>query len=209
MSDIPEQPPMSERFDSLLWELLNTGQGINEYELMRYLSKQGFSEFTPNLDPLMLFRAHFLLFHLLYRLQDQWAFVGRGWLSIHTTDIHLLTTGGSSMPAYETQQQVFEEDSVKSYYLDYREFLSTQEEDVLNLLDAFWQKMASHSMQPINEQARLQAMQTLGLQGQSVSKQSVTLQFRNLCQQHHPDKGGDAHVFRQICEAKELLLQEL
>ncbi|WP_040724812.1 DNA-J related domain-containing protein [Thiomicrorhabdus sp. Kp2] len=209
MSDIPELPPLPERFEALLWELLKTRQSISEYELLRYLSEQGLSDFKPDLDPLTLFRAHFLLFHLLYRIQDQWFFESRGWLSIHTTDIHLQEMAFSPKSVERTPQEVHKDDPVKAYYLDYREFLNTQEEDVLGLLDDFWKKMASHPIYPINEGARLQAQQTLGLENQIVSRQSVKLQFRNLCQQHHPDKGGDAQVFRQICDAKEILLQGL
>ena len=87
MSDISELPTLPEHFESLLWELLKTRQSITEYELMRYLSEEGFPEFKPDLDPLTLFRSHFLLFHLLYRLQDRWFSENRGQLNIHTTDI--------------------------------------------------------------------------------------------------------------------------
>ena len=213
MSDIPELPPFPERFESLLWELLKTRQSLSEYELMKHLSEEGFSEFTPDLDPIILFRAHFLLFHLLYRLQDRWLSENRGRLSIHTTDIHLqemdFAANSVKDSIQNSRQALLEDDPVKSYYLDYSEFLNTQEDDVLSLLGDFWRRMAGHPIHPIGEEVRLQAQQRLDLEGQTLSIQSVKLQFRSLCQQHHPDKGGDSQIFRQICDAKELLLQSL
>ncbi len=213
MRDTPELPPLPERFESLIWELLKTQQTIGEYQLMRTLSEEGFSEFKPDLDPLIMFRAHFLLFHLLYRLQDRWLFESRGWLSIHTTDINLqemqFVPSSVKDSRENSRQALLEDDPLKSYYLDYSEFLNTQEEDVLSLLDDFWRKMAGQPIHAIGPEDRVQAQQRLGLEGQTVSLQSVKLQFRSLCQLHHPDKGGDPQVFRQICDAKEVLVQSL
>lgn len=213
MRNIPELPPLPERFESLVWDILKTRQTISEYQLMRTLAEEGLTEFKPDLDPLILFRAHFLLFHLLYRLQDRWFFESRGWLTIHTTDIHLqemaFVSDSVEGSGQGSGQDLLQDDPVKSYYLDYSEFLNTQEEDVLSLLDDFWRKMAGSPIHSIGPKDRLQAQQRLGLEGQIVSIQSVKLQFRSLCQLHHPDKGGDPQVFRQICDAKEVLLQSL
>ncbi|WEJ61664.1 DNA-J related domain-containing protein [Thiomicrorhabdus lithotrophica] len=213
MSDISELPTLPEHFESLIWELLKTRQSISEYELMRYLSEEGFPEFKPDLDPLTLFRSHFLLFHLLYRLQDQWFSENRGLLSIHTTDIHLqeidLAANSEDASQQDSLQAPQVDDSIKSYYLDYSEFLNTQEDDVLRLIDDFWIRMAGYSIQPIGEEVRLQAQQRLDLEGQTLSVQIVKQQFRCLCQKNHPDKGGDPQIFRQICDAKEVLLQSL
>jgi hypothetical protein len=209
MRDTPEWPPLPERFESLIWALLKTQKTIGEYQLMRTLAEEGFPQFKPDLDPLIMFRAHFLLFHLLYRLQDRWLFESRGWLSIHTTDIHLQEMQSVADSEEESRQELLEDDPLKSYYLDYSEFLNTQEEDVLSLLDDFWRKMAGSPIHAMGPEDRLKAQQRLGLQGQTVSIESVKLQFRALCQLHHPDKGGDPQVFRQICDAKELLLQSL
>lgn len=213
MIDTPKLPPFPVRFESLLWEILKTRQSISEYELMKYLSEEGFSEFLPDLEPLALFRAHFLLFHLLYRLQTRWLSENRGRLSIHATEIYLQEMGFSerfvqdSIP--NSRQALLEDDPIKSYYLDYREFLNTQKEDVLGLLDDFWRSMAGYPVHSIGEEEKLQAQKILGLEDQILSMQSVKLQFRSLCQLHHPDKGGDSQVFRQICDAKNLLLQSL
>ncbi len=209
MRDIPDLPPLPERFESLIWEVLNERPSISEYQLMRYLSDEGLPEFKPDLDSLTLFRAHFLLFHLLYRLQDRWFFESRGWLSIHTTDIHLLEMEFVANSAEGSRQDLLEDYPLKSYYLDYSEFLNTQEDDVLSLLDDFWRRMAGYPIHAIGQDVILKSQQTLGLEDQILSMQSVKLQFRSLCQKHHPDKGGDPQVFRQICDAKDVLLQSL
>lgn len=213
MRDTPELPPLPERFESLIWALLKTRQTISEYKLMRTLAEEGFPEFKPDLDPLIMFRAHFLLFHLLYRLQERWLIENHGWLSIHTTDINLqemqYVPSSVKDSRENSRQELLEDDPLKSYYLDYSEFLNTQEDDVLSLLDDFWRKMAGYPTHSIGPEGRLKAQQRLGLEGQTLSLQSVKLQFRSLCQLHHPDKGGDPQVFRQICDAKEVLLQSL
>ncbi len=209
MREFPELPPLPERFESLIWALLTTRQTISEYKLMRTLAEEGFPEFKPDLEPLIMFRAHFLLFHLLYRLQDRWFIENLGRLSIHTTDIHLLVMECVPKSVEGSGQELLEDDPVKSYYLDYSEFLNTQEDDVLSLLDDFWRRMAGTPIHSIGPEGRLKAQQRLGLEGQILSVQSVKLQFRSLCQLHHPDKGGDPQVFRQICDAKEILVQSL
>lgn len=204
-----EVPPIPERFESLVWQILNAEETISEYRLMLHLASKGLEEFKPDLEPLTMFRSHFLLFHLLYRLQDRWHEECRGWLSIHTTDIHLDENSPVANASGNSQSELLNHDPIKSYYLDYNEFLSTQQEDVLGLLDDFWRTMAGEPLQPIDSAAKSNALETLGLEEESLSSQQVKQRFRALCQQHHPDKGGDPKRFRQICDAKDILLSSL
>ncbi len=222
MTKTVELPPLPDRFESLILRVLTAQSTLTEYQLMQQLFAEGLVEFAPDLDPLKMFRAHFLLFHLLYRLQDQWWRDGHGYLSIHTLDIHLQQRSLSDVDVEKALgglgQAMVEEDLVKAYYLDYSAFLTTQQEDVLALLDDFWQRMTDEmsgagipgTSGPIIQQGERQAAQkTMGLEGQSLSQQKVKRQFRVLCQQHHPDKGGDAVIFRRIYDAKTLLLRSL
>ncbi|MDG6773295.1 DNA-J related domain-containing protein [Thiomicrorhabdus sp. ZW0627] len=204
-----EVPPIPERFEALVSQALKAEPTISEYQLMKHLSANGLVEFKPDLEPLTMFRSHFLLFHLLYRLQDRWHEEGQGWLSIHTTDIHLEPDASFSPSSNPLQSQLRENDPIKSYYLDYQEFLNTQKEDVLGLLDDFWRRMAGLPALSIDATSRSEAMKTLGLEEESLSLQSVKQQFRTLCQQHHPDKGGDPKMFRRICDAKDILAMSL
>lgn len=211
MPSFLELPPLHEHFETLILDFLQDENPISEYALMQNLAKQGLTEFKPDLEPLAMFRAHFLLFHLLYRLQDKWAASGLGWLDIHTTAIQF-TPQKFVNNLQVTIQPLSQADSVKDYYLDYSEFLNTQESDVLDLLDDFWQKMGSNfskTSQIHDQQAISKAQKKLDLEGQVLSLQTVKQQFRFLCQHHHPDKGGNPKHFREICEAKDLLLDSL
>ncbi|MDG6777699.1 DNA-J related domain-containing protein [Thiomicrorhabdus sp. zzn3] len=224
-------PPISPQLEDSLWQLLGSGRRWTEYQLMKVLSGQDeeqvvadriFPEFTPNLDSLEMFRSHFLLFHVLYRLQDQWLKAGQGRLHIHTLGIYLQSEtdkreGAESEANAEASQHtagLIQQDPLKSYYLDYDEFLNTQQADVIALLDAFWERMDDKGRFEVNgrsrEQSIQQALNTLDLsQEEAVSAESVNVRFRHLCQRHHPDKGGDAQRFRAICEAREVLIAAL
>lgn len=210
-SDASAGPPISDAFETLIWECLKRGEGIAEYELMQFLSAEGWSEFKPSLDELALFRAHFLLFHLLYRLQDRWQVEGRGRLSIHTTCIQLQKSALDVDADRDSENSagLSKSDPLKAYYLDYNEFLSTQKEEVIGLLEDFWLRLAGHKPVSLKTNTKAEALQILGMVQEDVTPQSVKHRFRTLSQQHHPDKGGDAHEFRQICEARDILLASL
>lgn len=227
-------PPISHQLESRLGQLLGSGEHWTEYQLMKALSGRDggqdkestddavFPEFAPNLNSLEMFRAHFLLFHVLYRLQDPWLKSGKGRLHIHTLGIYLqpeadMDDVGENEAVEKASQSsagLVQEDPLKSYYLDYDEFLNTQEADVIALLDDFWDRMDGRGRPDLNagssEQSIRQALNILELpQEETVSAASVNARFRQLCQRHHPDKGGDAHYFRTICEARELLIASL
>ena len=55
--------------------------------------------------------------------------------------------------------------------------------------------------------SREEAIAVLGLEGQVVDTESVVEAHRRLMQKLHPDKGGSAHLARQLNEAKRVLLQ--
>ena len=67
-------------------------EGLSEYELLSQLRGDSRSGFAPGRseDPQDLFRTHFLLFHLLYRLRDELRREQTGDLEIHTLKIRWL-----------------------------------------------------------------------------------------------------------------------
>ncbi|MDX1346987.1 MAG: DNA-J related domain-containing protein [Thiomicrorhabdus chilensis] len=211
MDSASEAPPISESFETLVWERLQGCESISEYELMQHLCAAGWGEFKPSLDELAMFRAHFLLFHLLYRLQDRWLNQGRGRLSIHTTAIYVHTQPSNLSGESDAAKSagLSKSDPLKAYYLDYNEFLTTQKDDVLSLLEDFWLRLAGQTPVSLKANTKAEALQTLGMEHSAYTPQSVKQRFRTLSQQHHPDKGGDAHEFRQICEARDILLASL
>ncbi|WP_278163880.1 DNA-J related domain-containing protein [Hydrogenovibrio sp. 3SP14C1] len=194
---IPQIPPL---FEEAVYQLLSNGEPIKEYDLMKRLVSLGFDQFTPSLEPLELFRAHFLLFHLLYRLQDKWHTEKKGALNIHTLDIYL-----DSTLKEDTAQKISEIDGVKTYYLDYETFIHTQEQDVIDLIDGFWESLGHKDTLFYSEQEVEKAKQTLEIEA-DITPKKVQTQYRKLSQIHHPDKGGKAEIFHAICQAKEVLL---
>ena len=194
---IPEIPSL---FEEAVYQLLSNGEPIKEYDLMKRLVALGFDQFTPSLEPLELFRAHFLLFHLLYRLQDKWHTEKKGTLNIHTLDIYLDLT-----PKEDTAQKLSEIDGVKTYYLDYETFIHTQEQDVIDLIDGFWKSFGESGTLSYSPKEIQAAKQTLEIET-DITPKKVHLQYRKLSQIHHPDKGGKAEAFHAICHAKEVLL---
>ncbi len=208
---IPEIPT---DLEAALHELLLERGHIKEYDLMKALVDAGFTEFTPDLDPLAMFQSHFLLFHLLYRLQAKWLREGQGWLSIHTLAIELTPPSAISDQAWQNAQQALTiEDGVRDYYLDYNEFLKTQESDVIELIAGFWRDFGQGATTGRTAcQAELSAAKRQLEIHDTTESLTVTLvnrQYRKLSQRHHPDKGGDAQQFHAISEARECLLAHL
>ena len=82
--------------------------GINEYTLINTLKAPPFGLFKDAAlsDPLILFNTHFLLFHCLYKLREQWRLQGVGELDIHATNIVLRAVDTGSQPQQrETHMQ--------------------------------------------------------------------------------------------------------
>ncbi len=205
------QPPLPPQFEEVVYLRLKQGDTLKEYDLMKYLVDQGFSQFTPSLEPLALFRGHFLLFHLLYRLQDKWQQQNKGRLCIHTLETCLKSDQAS---LEQTAFAITESDEIKRYYLDYDTFLTTQEQDVIDLIAQFWQSFGDQSAlskgysdADIHEAKQCLDISTT-LDPENGAK-VVMKQFRILSQVHHPDKGGEAEAFHAICHAKEVLLKHL
>mgnify|MGYP003385993582 CR=1 FL=1 len=177
-----------EEVDGFLGECSQT----SEIELIRHLQSRKVEPFCEfNLSHSQdLFRAHFLLKHALFRLQDlylnQEAFL---------LDISLVRIRRD--PYYQEQASLTAYSSVKAYYLDISHYFETQEEEVNELLNKFWQKFLA-------QDERSAALKTLGLPDDAGHEQ-VKKQYRRLAQVHHPDKGGCETQFKKISAAKNLL----
>jgi len=197
-------PEIPQAFEQALWQRLQNQAVIKEYDLLKHLTEQGFSQFAPSLEPLELFRAHFLLFHLLYRLQDKWAQEGKGQLFIHSLEISINPPNKDLLPSKKSEAKL------KAYYLDYGEFLNTQTEDVLQLMDEFWQAFAQQGFDiSVSDEEIEQAKQKLQIEQIEFDKSLVKQQFKKLSQQQHPDKGGDKESFQELCNARETLLNAI
>ncbi|OGH00017.1 MAG: hypothetical protein A2426_08525 [Candidatus Lambdaproteobacteria bacterium RIFOXYC1_FULL_56_13] len=183
-------------FLDLLYRLLQEHpQGISEWDLVGELRRRRLAPFCAGAleDDLVLFQVHFLLFHLLYRLQGQLAQRGEEGLLVHCLKIRL--TPSEAKPV-GLEPQPF--DGVRDYYLDWSNLESTGPEKVAQMLSQFWRDYQKH-------QSATEAYEALGLEP-TAGLAEVKRRYRSLAHETHPDKGGDQDRFDRITKAKRSLL---
>lgn len=141
-------------------------------------------------DPLNLFRVHFLLFHVLYLLRDVFRDQQAFNLRIHPLLIQLedYLPGDAGM---------VREDPLRAYYLDLDQLATATAESVDEML-----RNAHRAL--VTDDDRNAALRALGLDADA-SQAKVRRRYRELAMEHHPDRGGDAGIFRRIREAMEKL----
>ncbi|MFK5914371.1 MAG: DNA-J related domain-containing protein [Woeseiaceae bacterium] len=173
-------------------ELENHPMGIGEYDLMTNLKSQGYFEFLLQpAQPHELFKAHFFLFHTLYRLQQQLLESKTNHLEIHTLKIQLL--------AYQQGENTLQaDDKLKAYYLDFKNLEDTTEDEVYDLLASFWKKYNKF-------ENRDDALAELELT-EPVDNKTIKKQYRLLIMQHHPDRGGNTQKLQKLNDAIKKLL---
>ncbi len=173
--------------------------GIDEFSLIKALAER----FPDTLfgvpgalrEPLLLFQTHFLLFHALYRLSDRIADQSLT-LQVHALSIRILPgTRSQSQGA-----QLRELDPLRSYYLDWEQWLTTQGEDVERLLNGFRQGGAAVSQEKVTE-----ALAMFGLQ-EPIDARRIKQRYRELMSLHHPDRGGSTALVQDVNHAL-LILQ--
>ena len=165
---------------------------VKEIELIQHLkdlNQEPFAAFDISHSK-DLFRAHFLLKHALYTLQNIYLQDRRYYL-----DITMIWISRNAF--IEGQSAIAPHDSVRAYYLDIAHYFETEEEEVNDLLNQFWRKFLA-------QDDRKAALDILGLPLNADHSQ-VKVQYRKLAQRHHPDKGGCEERFKRISAAKRLL----
>ncbi|MFG1496602.1 DNA-J related domain-containing protein [Saccharospirillum sp. HFRX-1] len=180
--------------DAVANTLAATPAGLSEFELIQQLDREYGSLFPkPNLgDPLLLFQHHFILMHVLYRLQEQWWRASRCLLDIGPLRIAIRPIGEGA------NQQLSSTASLRDYYLNGNNLSRETSDSVQDLLDGFWKRL-------LGEEQRPQALAELGLD-ETADRNTIRSRYRQLANEHHPDKGGDPEKFRRIREAYEQLL---
>jgi len=179
-------------------------QGISEFEIITRLKNPPFEIFSDDAlrDSLVLFQSHFVLFHSLYLLKQQWREQEVGELEILATCIKL-----HPLKQKHAGQNIEEHDNIAAYYLNWQNLLQTEQKDVNDLLDSFWQKMSrSNANMAVSDEALQQARAQLALPLEGkLSADQLKLQYRKLQHEHHPDKGGDIAHSQAIQKAYTLL----
>ncbi|GAB6039329.1 DNA-J related domain-containing protein [Endothiovibrio diazotrophicus] len=177
----------------LLDELRRFPPGRNELQLMRRLEAEALPGFTGRPEPgdsLALFRAHFLLFHALYRLRERLVASGDAGLEIHCMNSRLLPLGAG-------EQALAHHDPLRDYYLDLNQLAETDRAGVEAMLQGFWLRQRAR-------ERRGEALAVLELE-EPVRFDEIKRQYRRLAARHHPDRGGDKARLQAINAAMSTL----
>ena len=169
-------------------------EGVSEHDLLRTLDEQGFFK---TLDAaasstLLLFQKHFLLFHVLYSINQQRVADKRGGLQISPMLI-------KQLDYLEADTQMGEVDSLCDYYLELENMTSATGDEVDDLLNGFWVKY-------LRNDKRGAALKVLEL-NDPVTDAQIVQRYRKLANVHHPDKGGDKDKIQVINEAYVVLIR--
>jgi len=169
-------------------------EGIKEHEFLRHLDELGvFQALDAEVSSsLLLFQKHFLLFHVLYAINQQRLADKQGALQISALLI-------KPLDYVEAGTQIGEVDPMSAYYLALENLTSATEDNVNDLLDAFWVKY-------LKNEKRADALKALGL-NEPVTDTTIVQRYRKLVSVHHPDKGGDKDEIQAINEAYAVLIR--
>ena len=169
-------------------------EGVKEYEFLRHLDELGVFQVldTGISSELLLFQKHFLLFHVLYAINQQRVADKQGALQISALSIRQLDY-------VEADMQIGEVDPLSAYYLVLENLTSATEDNVNDLLDAFWVKY-------LKNEKRGCALRVFGL-NDPVTDTKIVQCYRKLVSVHHPDRGGDKDKIQGINEAYAVLIR--
>lgn len=142
------------------------------------------------IEPLTLFRCHFLLYNTLYRLRDRLWRERAGHLEIGPlkTALYPYRSGAAALAA---------SDPLRAFYLDMGRLENTSEVEVTELLGRFWVRLYAG-------EEKTAALATLGLT-EPTDYTAVKRRYRELAMRHHPDRGGDQDTLQKINAAMEQL----
>ncbi|MCP1676798.1 hypothetical protein J2T57_003971 [Natronocella acetinitrilica] len=173
--------------------------GLSEWELLRALHEAeapGYERMNLA-DPECLFRSHFLLFHRLYRLdEDLRRQTGEG-VEVHCLRVRLLAPPGDDGPAEASVPAAA--DPMRAYYLDLANMDGVDAAQVEAMISDFWRRLSTP------DDRRGAALEVLGL-GSNVDAAAIKRQYRRLVQRHHPDRGGETATLQKINEAMMILM---
>jgi len=168
-------------------------EALSEYQLISLLRDDHVDVFASAdlQNSFDLFQVHFLLFHCLYRLRDQWLDENKACLQIDPLKI-------SRLPYSQSQQEALAvSDSLRTYYLDLSHLEQTSADDAEKLINDFWTKFVASA-------DRSDALKTMELE-EGVSYEQIKARYRLLAMQHHPDRGGSAEKLAEVNQAMDIL----
>jgi len=143
------------------------------------------------------FQQHFVLYHLLYRIQQHWLAQRHGYLAIGLAKLQLLPLTQALAPDADTGRQ--------DYYLNWQNFYAMTEQLLDQHLAAFWQQLPRPVM-PADVMPQHKALALLGLTP-TFTLQQLKKAYRSKALQLHPDRGGEQLQFILLQQAYQQLLQ--
>lgn len=189
----PNIAPLQQALSDIL---LGQVAPLSEFELIRKLQAPPFELLREDAlqGTLSLFQTHFLVFHGLYRLRQQWRAEGFADLRIEPLAIEM-----QPLPeqAHAQHQDIEAADPLAQYYLDIEQLHDTRTVDVEALLDGFWQRFSSGA-KAVSADERSQAMMVLEFDAMPDNLRQLKRRYRQQVHLHHPDKGGDAQTMQQL-----------
>jgi len=172
-----------------------------------------------------LYRLHFVLFHILYSLQNEYAKADK-YLYVHFMRTTVLDYPDKKSCAYFNEKTMsfcylpvsekgnhchqhnehlgdlaLESLSLKYFYLDKSNYDKLDSVTAESLLSGAWEILS-------NEFSLNDAYLHLGLHGHE-NMRTIKMRFRELCKTHHPDNGGDKNKFMTINRSYRMLTKWL
>lgn len=189
---------------------------LSEFELIRALQQPPYELLNKQAlqGSLNLFQTHFLVFHCLYRLRNEWQQTGLGLLRIEPLAIQLLSiASASSADTHANHTHLVDDDPLAAYYLDLSNFSSTGAHDVEQLLERFWQRFThsdrTSSAAQITTAQQAQALAVIGLASMPENLVQLKRQYRSQLHVCHPDKGGSNQAVQEVQRAYQVLRKVL
>jgi hypothetical protein len=164
--------------------------GLSEFEILRRVRDRFYHGESYTGDQLLLFKRHFEIYNALYHLQLEYLYKQLGDIQISPLLICI-------EPYRLGQFGLVYFDKLRSYYLDANNYYRITIEEVNDLMAGFWKKIDL-----LDEKAN--ALQTLELQ-EPTDLSVIKQQYKKLCLQHHPDRGGSTEAFQAITHAMRVL----
>ncbi|MDX3773280.1 DNA-J related domain-containing protein [Chromatiaceae bacterium AAb-1] len=147
-----------------------------------------------------LFRRHFILYHLLYRIQHQWIQQQTACLKIGLARVEITDWHSAVFPQYT--------DNKAAYYLNWQNYYQMSAEALSARIEQFWQAFATDAYNSESSLSLTEALACLPVCW-PCSAGELRKAYRQQALLHHPDKGGDTATFQQLQQAYQRLLREL
>ena len=138
-----------------------------------------------------LYPVHFLLFHALYRLNDE-LFPAGEHIQLSPLQIRLCpgsSSGNTSLPGAK--------DSLREFYMDLEQYYLSNTE-IADMMDRFW---TGTIVQKPNSASVASAAEVLGFESVPPTFGTAKRRFRKLMMKVHPDRGGSTVQVQHLNDA--------